>query len=106
VNPLALELNNVGPYVGRHTIDLPLGLVAILGSNGSGKSTLVNCVDWALFGAEGRGGWAPYVSPDADDFELTLVFEHDGERYRVRRGWSARGRGKATCDLERWEDTA
>jgi len=80
--------------------DFPSGACAIIGPNGAGKSTLLGAVDLALFCAKGE--LPPYLSEDAvGDLMVELTFEHGGETYRVRRGYSANGRGKATCDFEK-----
>jgi DNA repair exonuclease SbcCD ATPase subunit len=86
------------------------GLIGILGelrdapagadSNGAGKSSVLEAIDICLFGRRSlarfltRGG-------DVDELMLELTFEHGHELYRVRRQFSARGRGKTTVDFER-----
>jgi exonuclease SbcC len=80
-------------------LTLPEGCAAIVGANGAGKSSIVAGIDLALFGPESRS-WSPYVAEGQDDLMLELTFEHGGETYRVRRGFSSSGRGKATLDLE------
>lgn len=104
MNPRAIRIRNYRTF-DELDLDLPDGCVAILGANGAGKSSLANVVDLALFGPDGRS-WAPYLTQGAADTELMLelVFEHAGEIYRVRRGFSGRGRGKATLDLEVYAD--
>jgi exonuclease SbcC len=101
MNPVAIRAENYRAFE-RLELDLPSGCCAIVGENGAGKSSLVNVIDLALFGPESRS-WAPYLRQGGESTELLveLVFEHRGETYRVRRGYSARGRGKATLDLER-----
>lgn len=100
MNPLTIRAENYRTFE-RVELDLPAGCCAIVGENGAGKSSLVNVIDLALFGPESRS-WAPYLRQGGESTELLveLVFEHRGETYRVRRGYSARGRGKATLDLE------
>lgn len=81
-------------------VDLPTGAVAVLGDNGAGKSSLVMLSDLCLFGPESRS-LAPYQSEDAlEDLMIELTFEHGGALYRVRRGYCANGRGKASADFE------
>jgi exonuclease SbcC len=104
VNPLRIRATNYRTF--RHLeVELPDGCVAVLGENGAGKSSIVNVIDYALFGAESRS-LAELLTDDgvATDLELELTFEHAGETYRVRRGYSAKGRGKTTVDLELWKD--
>lgn len=98
MNPLTLRLKNVGRFADLE-IDLPEGLLAVVGSNGSGKSTLVGAIELALF-ADGSRDLADCLSPWADRLEIELEFEHAGERYRVRRGYVGGARGKATLDFD------
>ncbi len=81
-------------------ITLPDGCTAVVGANGAGKSSLIAAVELALFGPEGRS-LEPYATEGGDGELLVEVeVDHAGESYRVRRQWSARGRGKSTLDLE------
>jgi exonuclease SbcC len=102
MNPRRLRLHGFRSY---DDLDLvfPEGCIAITGPNGSGKSSLILAPDIALFGARNLGD---YLSEDAADTEMfvELEFEHAGELYRVRRGYSARGRGKSATDFEQWVD--
>jgi exonuclease SbcC len=101
VNPLSLRASNYRTFEDL-AIDLPVGCLAVVGSNGAGKSSIVNVIDLCLFGPEGRS-LADYLTDDADasELEIEMTFEHAGETYRVRRGFSAKGRGKTTLDFER-----
>lgn len=86
-------------------IDFPAGAVALVGANGAGKSSLVELIPLCLFGAPGRS-LADYVREGGDgELEIELTFEHAGELFRVRRSFSARGRGKSTTDFEVWRET-
>jgi DNA repair protein SbcC/Rad50 len=100
MNPLRLKLRNLRSFRELELV-LPEGRTAILGANGAGKSTLASAVDWALFGPDSRS-WAPYLTQGAEGTELLLEleFEHGDAVYRVRRGFSGRGSGKATLDLD------
>jgi DNA repair exonuclease SbcCD ATPase subunit len=102
VKPLRLAAQLYGPFE-TLDVDFPLGAVAVIGPNGAGKSTLVNAIDRALFGSRTMGDW---LSTGEDDgaMSLTLEFEHAGQLYRVRRGFSAKGRGKPSLDFEVWEE--
>lgn len=80
--------------------DFPIGCTAIVGPNGSGKSSLLELVPLALFGSPTRS-LADYLNVDRNELLIELVFEHAGDLYRVRRMYSAKGRGKTTLDLER-----
>jgi exonuclease SbcC len=100
MNPLSLRATNYRTFESLE-LDLPAGCLAVVGENGAGKSSIVNVIDLALFGPEGRS-LADYLTDDASTtkLEIELTFEHAGELYRVRRGFSAKGRGKTTLDFE------
>lgn len=98
MNPTRIELRNVASFADLN-LDLPTGCVALTGVNGAGKSTVMQAIEIALFGPRSRS-LAPLLRLGEDDLEILLVFEHGGERYRVRRGFSGRGRGKTTLDFE------
>ncbi len=100
MNPLRLRGQNFRSYADVD-LELPSGVCAIVGANGAGKSSLLTMIEIALFGAESRS-LAPYLTVGAADTEMMveLELEHRGERYRVRRSYSARGRGQAKVDLE------
>jgi len=100
MNPLRIELTNVRTFP-NVSLDLPEGLLAILGTNGAGKSTLISAIDIALFGPEGRSlaPWYPRGGGN-DPMTIELLFEHGGAEYRVRRSYSPKGRGQSKLDLE------
>ena len=119
----SLELRDVGPFRGRHVIELrPLGahrpIVLVAGSNGAGKTTLLEIVRLCLYGRRALGGRiaeADYQerlrqlfhvdlgSQAQATVEAALSFEQvrSGTRtvYRVHRLWRRRGR-RVTEELE------
>lgn len=103
MRPVSIHARNFRSHE-RLDLDLPAGLTAIVGENGAGKSSILQAVEIALFGPRSRS-LADYLTADGEGTELQveLVFEHDGRRFRVRRSYSARGRGMAKLDLERWD---
>ncbi|MCL4836444.1 MAG: SMC family ATPase [Thermoanaerobaculia bacterium] len=103
MNPLRLRARQFRSW-GDVDLELPAGVCAIVGANGAGKSSLLTMIEIALFGAESRS-LAPYLTVGAADTEMMveLELEHRGDVYRVRRSYSARGRGQAKVDLERRE---
>lgn len=103
MNPTRVRASNYRTFSDLD-LELPEGLAAVIGENGAGKSSIVNLVDVALFGPqEPFRTLADYLTADGDDTEVMveLTFEHAGELYRARRGYSARGQGKTTLDLEK-----
>lgn len=112
--PLRLSARNYGPYVSVD-FDIPAGLTAVVGvntvgdgadSNGSGKTKLLELLPIALYGPPLP--WSEYLTLDSDETEcrVEMEFEHVHERYRVRRSYDAKGRGKTTLDFEVWEEDA
>ena len=86
---------------------IPEGLTSVIGrntlgegidSNGAGKTKLLETIPLALFGPSLP--WSEYLAAGAEECSVELEFEHGGERYRVRRTYSAKGRGKTTLDFE------
>ncbi len=86
-----MEVRNYRKF--RHaSLELPDGVVGILGSNGSGKSTLMEAVAWALYGNEksitrdGRKeGVRSSFAGMNDDCSVLLEFEIAGDHYRLFR---------------------
>lgn len=103
MNPLSIHARNYRCFE-QLDFELPDGCLAILGANGAGKSSIVNAIDLTIFGPESRS-LADALSDQADDeLLLELELEHAGARYRIRRTFSARGRGKTTLDFEHFLD--
>jgi exonuclease SbcC len=100
VNPLRLRCSNYRTFADLE-LGFPDGCSAIVGENGAGKSSIVNAVELSLFG----GRLADHLSDTgAEELMVELTFEHRGELYRVRRGYSGKGRGKTTVDFEQWAE--
>lgn len=108
-----LSMENLGPYYGRHEVDLKVAeatpVVLIHGENMRGKSSLFNAIKWALYGsAVGRRGRAlPSVSLmsldaiEEGDFHMLveLDFEHEGVEYRLERQVQASSQPQSDRDL-------
>ncbi|WP_034227491.1 AAA family ATPase, partial [Actinotalea ferrariae] len=90
----SLTFQAVGPFPGRHTVDLAElgagGIFLLEGPTGSGKSTLIDMIVFALYGKVAskeasedrlRSG---HAGPDVETF-VDLVLETSSGVYRVRR---------------------
>lgn len=94
-----LEVENFGPFWGKHKIDLDVSptapVVVIHGENMRGKTTLQNAIRWCLYGqAFGRKGIPKpshgLLSYDAIDrgqyfMSATLVFSHEDHDFELIR---------------------
>ena len=79
----------------RVDLELPDGVVALVGRNGAGKSTLLESIGWCLYGHEAartgkdllkRRGAAP-----GDDVRVHLAFRHGAHHYEVTRELLGKG---------------
>lgn len=70
-------------------LELPDGVIALVGRNGAGKSSLLEAIGWCLYGHDAartgkdllkRRGAAP-----SDDVRVHLAFRHAGHAYEVTR---------------------
>src|SRR4051794_28551336 len=96
---LRLTIENLGPFYGKHTIDLavtqPGNVILIHGENMRGKTSTLNAIRWCLYGkALGRAGHAKdtyrlinWDALQAGDYHMTvqLDFEHNGASYHLER---------------------
>ncbi len=85
--PLNLRIAGFLSY--RDPVELDFGtfdLACISGHNGAGKSSLLDSITWVLFG-EARGKSAEVINlhPDVKAAEVSLLYEYEGNVYRVQR---------------------
>ncbi|MFD2759044.1 AAA family ATPase [Gulosibacter faecalis] len=122
---LQLAFRGFGPYRDAQTIDFAGladdGLFLITGKTGAGKSTVLDAIAFALYGSvpryDGSVGRVRSTFASLDDpTDVTLEFEHGGERYRIARSPEYERRKKragegtttqaATQQLDRWDAVA
>ena len=109
-----LTVENLGPFVGTHRLDLAVSsqapVVLVHGENMRGKTSLFSAIKWCLYG-EIRGrhnrpiGPLSLLSYDARDegdyhFAVTLEFEHEGAEYWLDRRAQASDRPLASADFQ------
>ena len=100
-----ITLRNFRQFAGEQTFNLdssslkPVSL--IFGANGSGKTTFLNAFTWALYGTLSDDVeqhrrlindevWRDASMGDTVEVSVDLVFEHEGETYRILRSASVR----------------
>jgi len=70
-------------------LDLPTGVVGVVGDNGAGKTTLVEAIAWTLYGniaaRSGKDEIRSYGSLQGSTCSAELSFEFGGDTYLVRR---------------------
>ncbi len=87
---LYLQLKNYRRFK-ELELELPNGLVGVIGANGSGKSSLLEAVAWALYGNEsdivrsGKESVKRQGTAHSDPCEVTLEFEMNRSVYRMNR---------------------
>lgn len=96
MKPLTLTMQAFGPYANTATVDFTRfegdGLFLITGDTGAGKTTIFDAICYALYDITSSGekgtNSEKLRSKYADDTVLSfveLVFENDGEQYRIKR---------------------
>lgn len=96
----SLKLLNFRPFLGETTLSLAdepgKSITVIHGNNGGGKTTLLNAFTWALHGKHTGAYAAPHIHINRQAIAqaqpgeritaaVEVVFEHDGQRFEVRR---------------------
>lgn len=109
--PVRLELHNFLSYGANvPPLDLSgLGMACLSGPNGHGKSAILDAITWALWGEARKGGGAakPHaglVRSGETEMWVVLDFDHEGQRYRVRRAYKLSGSsGRLDLDFRLWD---
>ena len=82
-------------------IEIPSGLVGILGPNGTGKTSCFEAITVALYGAEAsRTTVDDIVGPSGPSAMVELTFAHGGHVYCVHREFGRKPIATLTCDGE------
>ncbi|TDV36682.1 AAA family ATPase [Actinophytocola oryzae] len=96
----SITLTNFRQFKGEQHFDLRSDKVKpvtlIFGANGAGKTTLLNAFTWALYGTFSEdveeqhrlvtdSVWRATTFDSEVEFGVEVVFDHDGQTYRVRR---------------------
>lgn len=100
VIPISLQLNNFLSYAGgQEPLDFTrFDTACLCGNNGNGKSALLDGLTWAMWG-KARHETPNLLRLGGQEMRVELVFDLDGERYRITRGWAKKKTG-GTPSLE------
>jgi exonuclease SbcC len=91
--PVKLNLSGFLSYREPVEVDFTgFDLACISGANGAGKSSLLDAITWVLFG-QARKRDESLIHTRCDAAEVQLVFDYEGNRYRVQR---SNRRGKSS----------
>ncbi|MDQ1402713.1 MAG: repair protein SbcC/Rad50 [Actinomycetota bacterium] len=80
-----LYLRNYRVYEDPVDLELPGGLIGIVGANGAGKSYLIESIPWTLFGRTRTSKDDVRTTGVNGDCITEVEFEHEGHVYVVRR---------------------
>jgi exonuclease SbcC len=100
VIPISLHLSNFLSYAQPPiALDFTQFHTACLsGNNGNGKSAILDALTWSLWG-EARHTTSSLLRLGETDMRVEFVFDLDGERYRVTRGYAKTKRNSASLEL-------
>jgi DNA sulfur modification protein DndD len=91
-----LELNNFGPYYGKHIIEFKPGVNVIYGNNGSGKTCIFRAIKFGLFGNRLTDSNQSFINRNhlasgGKYGELKLTFSLLGKQYKIERSIKRNG---------------
>lgn len=94
MRPIKLTITGFGPYANETVLDMDSlgknGLYLITGDTGAGKTTIFDAICYALYGDPSGNNRevemlrSKYASDETPTF-VELVFEHNGEEYKIKR---------------------
>lgn len=110
----SIVIENWGPYLGRQVIDLSVTrsapVVVVHGENDRGKTSFLRAIYFGLYGEVKDKGKNIAVHElvsqraleglDEVKFSIEIHFNHEGERFVIERGGSARQEGREIVPVE------
>lgn len=100
--PVKLQLRNFMSYRGTNgVIDFDgIHLACLAGQNGHGKSALLDAITWALWGKARAKRDDDLITRGESEMEVQFEFDLGGDRFRVIRKRSNKGRGSSVLELQ------
>ena len=101
--PLKLRLHNFMCYREEQSLDFSgIHLACLTGDNGHGKSTLLDAITWALWGKARARRDDELITLGETEMWVEFEFGLTGQRYRVWRQRSKKGRGQSDLHFYVW----
>ena len=106
MKPLKLTVQGINSFLSEQTVDFEqlstAGMFCIVGPTGSGKTTVLDSVIIALYAPHehNRGNMRDYINSKCDRGSITLDFEVDKVRYRVKREFRKNKNSPSSAKLE------
>lgn len=105
--PLKLRLRNFMCYREEQTLDFGgIHLACLAGDNGHGKSALLDAMTWALWGRARGDRDDELIALGETEMWVELEFGLAGQRYRVWRQRSRKGRGQSDLHFYVWNSAS
>ena len=117
MKPEILSITNIGPFIGKHTIDFTSldSIFLVCGKTGAGKTTIFDAISYVFY-SKPQGGRASIVrtlrsqfAADSESAEAELVFTMGTAKYKILRRLPFLRPGKKTetpeeVELSEWKD--
>ena len=104
--PSRLRLEHFMCYREQQQLDFEgIHLACLTGDNGNGKSALLDAITWVLWGKARARRDDELITLGELEMWVDLEFQLGGQRYRVWRQRSRRGRGQSDLHLYVWNRT-
>lgn len=117
MKPEILSITNIGPFIGKHTIDFTSldSIFLVCGKTGAGKTTIFDAISYVFY-SKPQGGRASIVrtlrsqfAADSEAAEAELVFTMGNSKYKIMRRLPFLRPGKKTetpeeVELSEWKD--
>ena len=101
--PHKLRLNNFMCYREEQSLDFSgIHLACLTGDNGHGKSALLDAMTWALWGKARARRDDELVALGESEMWVDFEFDLSGQRYRIWRQRSKKGRGRSDLHFYVW----
>ncbi|PIE98355.1 MAG: hypothetical protein CR988_03430 [Treponema sp.] len=114
MKPEKLTLCNIGPFVGKHSVDFSRfnSIFLVWGNTGSGKTTIFDAISYAFYGkppgirSQSPKNMRSHLVADTEPSEVELIFSIKNKRYKILRSlpvYSNKKNKETPEGVELWE---